>query len=76
MVPPLGVPGLIIIISLSCCHGDLALQARVLGRVDDPHPAVAEFGADGVRAEGRAGVRDIGEPDYTRPRAFYGPERR
>ena len=32
--------------------GHLALQARVLGRVDDPHAAVAEFGADRVRAEG------------------------
>ena len=32
----------------------LALQARVLGRVDDPHAAVAEFGADRVRAEGGA----------------------
>ncbi len=44
--------------------GDLALQARVLGRVDDPHAAVAEFGADRIRAErgtwreghGRAGL--------------------
>ncbi len=33
---------------------DLALQARVAGRVDDPHAAVAQFGADGVRAEGGA----------------------
>ena len=31
--------------------GDLPLEARVLGRVDNPHPAVAEFGEDGVRAE-------------------------
>ena len=31
--------------------GDLALQARILGRVDDAHPAVAEFGADRIRAE-------------------------
>ena len=31
--------------------GDLALQARVLGRVDDAHAAVAEFDADCVRAE-------------------------
>ncbi len=30
----------------------LAVEARVPGRVDDPHPAVAEFGGDGVRAEG------------------------
>ncbi len=29
----------------------LAVEARVLGRVDDPHAAVAEFGADRVRAE-------------------------
>ena len=34
--------------------GDLALQARVLGRVDDPHAAVAELGADRRRAEGGA----------------------
>ena len=31
-----------------------ALQARVLGRVDDPHATVAEVGGDGVRAEGGA----------------------
>ena len=41
---------------------DLALQPRVLGRVDDPHPAVAEFGSDGIRtrdalpAPGRGGM--------------------
>ena len=35
--------------------GDLALEAGVLGRVDDPHAAVAEFGADRVRAERGAG---------------------
>ena len=34
--------------------GHLALQARVVGRVDDPHPAVAEFGGDRVRAESGA----------------------
>ncbi len=32
----------------------LAAEARVAGRVDDPHPAVAEFGKDVVRAEGGA----------------------
>ena len=32
--------------------GDLSRQARVLGRVDDPHAALAEFGADRIRAEG------------------------
>ena len=32
--------------------GHLALQARIAGRVDDPHPAVAEFGEDRIRAEG------------------------
>ena len=31
---------------------DLALEAGVLGAVDDPHAAVADFGQDGVRAEG------------------------
>ena len=31
--------------------GDLALQARVLGRVDDPHAAVAQVGGDAVWAE-------------------------
>ena len=35
-------------------NGDLAPQARVPGRVDDAHAAVAEFGAEGVRAEGGA----------------------
>ena len=40
--------------------GDLALQARVLGRVDDPHPAVAQFGADRVRAEGGAWAQGHG----------------
>ena len=30
----------------------LAVQARVVARVDDPHPAAAELGADRVRAEG------------------------
>ncbi len=34
--------------------GNLALQARVLGGVDDPHAAVAQFGDDRVRAEGGA----------------------
>ena len=34
--------------------GHLALQARVVGRVHHPHAAVAEFGADRVRAEGGA----------------------
>ena len=34
--------------------GDLALQARVLGRVDDPHAAVTEFGEDRIRAESGA----------------------
>ena len=34
---------------------DLALQARIVRGVDDPHPAVAELGADRVRAELRAG---------------------
>ena len=29
----------------------LAVEARVLGRVDDPYAAVAEFGEDRVRAE-------------------------
>ena len=29
----------------------LALQARVLGGVDDPYAAVAQFGADRIRAE-------------------------
>ena len=54
--------------------GDLALQARVVGRVDDPHAAVAEFGADRVRAErgawreghGRAGLYPR-PGDVTRP---------
>ncbi len=32
--------------------GDLALQARVLSGVDDPHPAVTEFGGDRVGTEG------------------------
>ena len=40
--------------------GDLALQARVVGGVDDPHPAVAEFGGDGVRAERGAGSQRHG----------------
>ena len=31
--------------------GDLALQPRVLGRVDVPHAICAELGADRVRAE-------------------------
>ena len=31
----------------------LPFQPRVLGRVDDPHPAVAEFGTYHVRAECR-----------------------
>ncbi len=30
----------------------LAVEARVVGGVDDPHAAVAEFGEDRVRAEG------------------------
>ncbi len=34
--------------------GDLALQARVLGGVDDPHAAGAEFGEDVVGAESGA----------------------
>ncbi len=38
----------------------LALQARVVRGVDDPHAAVAEFGADGVRAEGGAEVEGHG----------------
>ena len=45
------------------CDRHLAVQARVVGRVDDPHPAVAEFGAEGVRAEGGA----WGEGRGTRP---------
>ena len=32
--------------------GDLALQPRVLGRVDDPHPTCAKLSQDRVRAEG------------------------
>ena len=32
----------------------LAVQARVVSRVHDAHPAVAELGADRVRAEGGA----------------------
>ncbi len=34
--------------------GDLALQPRVMGGVDDAHPAVAQFGEDRIRAEGGA----------------------
>ncbi len=33
---------------------DRALQLRVLGLVDDPHPAQAEFGEDLVVADGGA----------------------
>ncbi len=32
----------------------LAVEARVVGRVDDPHSAAADLGADRVRAEGGA----------------------
>ena len=41
--------------------GHLALPARVLGRVHHPHAAVAEFGADGVRAEGGAWAEGHGK---------------
>ena len=30
----------------------LAVEARIVGRVDDPHAAVAEFAADRVRGRG------------------------
>ncbi len=50
--------------------GHLALQARVEGGVDDPHAAVAEFGADGVRAEGGAWAEGHGARlDYSASRA-------
>ena len=39
--------------------GDLALQALVLGRVDDPHAACAELGADRKRAERGAWASDM-----------------
>ncbi len=38
----------------------LTVEARVLGGVDDPHPAVAECGAEGVRAEGGTGRESHG----------------
>ena len=51
----------------------LALEARVVGRVDDPHAAAAELGADRVRAEGGAwGEGHEVRPDYTASRRRTG----
>ena len=45
--------------------GDLALQARVLSRINDPHAAVAELGSDRIRAErGTWGQRHREERSY------------
>ena len=43
----------------------LTVEVRVVGRVDDPHAAGAELGADRVRAEGRAWDEGHGKGDYS-----------
>ena len=53
--------------------GDLALQALVLGGVDDPHAAVAEFGADRIRAKGGAWAEGHGRTGLYRLAAFRHP---
>jgi len=53
--------------------GHLALQARVLGRVDDAHPAVTEFGGYGVRTEGGTWREGHRKPDYIASRVAAYP---